>query len=150
MIECSDVNKPFWGHECNIWFMGRFTSNIMLWRLMFLYLFTIITHLPFVRSSKFTSRIHKNVCETRVLKRGHWIILVNITINVICKFHIKSGHFRILHCNLLLLTKYLVDKFYYYHQPNEVRLGVFTSAIFNVLVFWDVTPCNWAVNHQLS
>jgi len=61
------------------------------------------------------------------------MMLVNITINVVYKFHIKTGHFMISHCNLLLLTKYLVDIFYYYHQPKEVRLEVFTVAIVNLL-----------------
>jgi hypothetical protein len=54
-------------------------------------------------------------------------------VNVVCKFHIKTGHFMISHCNLLLLRKYLVDIFYYYHQPKEVRLEVFTMAIVNLL-----------------
>ena len=76
-------------------------------------------------------------------------MLVNITINFICKFHINTGHFIIVHCNLWLVTKYLFDKLYYCHQPKEVRLEVFATAIINVLVLWDVTPCKLAVKHQL-
>jgi hypothetical protein len=76
-------------------------------------------------------------------------MLINITINVICKLRIKAGHFIILNFNLLLLTKYLFDKFNYYYQPKEVRIEVFTTAIINILVLWDVTPCKLAVKYQL-
>ena len=76
-------------------------------------------------------------------------MLVNITINFICKFHTKTGHYIIVHCNLVLLAKYLFYKFYYFQQPKEVRLEVFTTANFNVLVFWDVTPCNLKIKHEL-
>jgi len=32
----SEVNKPFWGHECNIWFVWNFTSDIVFWKSIFL------------------------------------------------------------------------------------------------------------------
>jgi len=76
-------------------------------------------------------------------------MLINITLNVICKLHIKAGHFKILRCNLLLITNYLFDKFNYYYQPKEVRIEVFTTAIINVILLWDVTPCKLAVKYQL-
>ena len=71
----------------------------------------------------------------------HWIILVKIILNIIYKFHVN----RFALCNLL--TKYLVGKFYYYHQPKEVRLDGLTTAIVNVLVFWVLTPSNVAGKH---
>jgi len=76
-------------------------------------------------------------------------MLVNITINFICKFHINTGHFIIVHCNLSLVTKYLFDKLYYCHQPKEVRLEIFTTATVHVHVLWDVMPYNWTVKYRL-
>jgi len=39
-----------------------------------------------------------------------------------------------------LSTKHLGGKFYYLQHRKKLILEVFTTAIVNILVFWDMTP----------